>query len=219
MDWSLQRNFGIAAGAVLGALFGLMIAQSIVLAAEGFHPRGITPQLIVLPTLLVVIFVNLGIGLRMIDRLVTLIAQRSQLLATGAAPGETAPARIGQVFGREQRLAATMRFPASPESARLALVKVLPNSGPPRTAYVLLPTRYGIQRNAPASVVLDPANPDVAVLDDRVDAAVLGAIAADPRWATVRVPGRFLRQGGLAVIIAFVAGLIVSLPLWILFLR
>ncbi|PII81591.1 hypothetical protein BMH32_15280 [Leucobacter sp. OLJS4] len=219
MDWSLQRNFGIAAGVILGALLGLMIAQSIVLATEGFHPRGITPQLIMLPTLLVVILVNLGIGLRMVDRLVTLIAQRSQLLATGAAPGETAPARVGQVFGREQRVAATMRFPASPESARLALVKVLPSGGLPRTAYVLLPTRYGIQRNAPASVVLDPANPDVAVLDDRVDAAVLAAIAADPRWATVRVPGRFLRQGGLAVVIAFVAGLIVSLPLWILFLR
>ncbi|WP_416446886.1 hypothetical protein AB3K78_06195 [Leucobacter sp. HNU] len=91
MDWSLQRNFGIAAGIILGALLGLMIAQSIVLATEGFHPRGITPQLIMLPTLLVVILVNLGIGLRMVDRLVTLIAQRSQLLATGAAPGRRPP--------------------------------------------------------------------------------------------------------------------------------
>lgn len=219
MDWSLQRNFGIAAGAVLGALLGLMIAQSIVLAILGFHPRGITPQLILLPVLLATVLVNAAISLRMVDRLVTLIAQRSQLLATGAAPGETAPARVGQVFGQGQRVAATMRFPASPEPARLALVRVLPHSGPPRTAYVLLPTRYGIRRNAPASVVLDPSNPDVAVLDDRVDSAVLAAIAADPRWATVRVPGRFLRQGGHTVVIAAVAGLICSLPLWVLFLR
>lgn len=219
MDWSLQRNFGIAAGAVLGAMLGLMIAQTVVVATLGFHPRGLTPHLIFLPVLLSTVIVNVVISLRMVDRLVALIAQRSQLLATGGAPGEAAPARIGQVFGREQHVAATMRFPASRESARLALVRVLPNSGPPRTAHVLLPTRYGIQRNAPASVVLDPANPDVAVLDDRVDAAVLAAIGSDPRWATVRVPGRFLRQGGLAVVIASVAGLVVSLPLWILFLR
>lgn len=204
MDWTFQRTFGIVSGALLGAMLGALIATiALNLTMALWFPL----------VLIAIALANLAVSQNVVRRLTTLIAERSRLLAVGAVQAESAPARVHRILPRTHPVAATMSFPASPEPARLALLHVLPPTSQPRTVYALLPARYGITTDAGAAVVLDPANPDVAVLDDRVDAATLQAIRADQRWATTRVPSLFVRQGGRATVIAVGAGLVAGLAL------
>ncbi len=208
MDWSFQKVFGIVSGAVLGAMLGVLIATMFLTVTT----------VILFPLAIIgITLANFAVSQNMMRRLTTLIADRSRLLAAGTVGGESAPARVHRVFPRVQMVAATMSFPASAESARLALLHVLPGTSAPRTVYALLPARYGIQPGAGAAVVLDRDNPDIAVLDDRVSPATLQAIGADPRWTTTPVPSMFVRQGGRATVIAaaigLVAGFVALLPL------
>lgn len=199
MEWSGQRVFGAGAGAVLGVMLGLILLSA---------SRGTPLAIIIAGLVLVVLVVNLIVSERMVSRVITLAAQRTQLIATGYAPGEPAPARVHRVFGRAAGEVATMVWPGAQEPARLAILHVLPHNAPPRSVYTLLPMRYGIEKGAAAAVVLDPAYPDIAILDDRVPLETLQAIAADERWATVRVPSMFVRQGGPSTVVACVAGLL-----------
>ncbi len=202
MEWSGQRVFGIGAGALLGAMLGVILLSA---------ARGTPLAVIAAGLVLLVLVVNLIVSERMVSRVITRAAQRAQLISAGYAPGEPAPARVHRVFGRGVGQVATMVWPGAQEPARLAILHVLPQHAPPRSVYALLPLRYGIERGAAAAVVLDPSHPDIAILDDRVPADTLHAIAADPRWATVRVPSMFVRQGGPETIAASVAGLLLVL--------
>lgn len=205
MDWSRQRVFGIVSGVLLGVMLGLLVSGLV----TGWSPVGVVFPLVILG----VVISNAAFSQSTIRSVVQLIAQRSTLLASGAAPGTTAAARVHRVFGQNRPQAATMLFPASNEPGRLAILRVLPADAAPRTVYALLPARYGITGGAAASVVLDPANPDIAVLDDRVAPEVLRAIDADPRWTTTRIPTFFVRQGGRATVIAVVAALVAGFAL------
>ncbi|WP_125100404.1 hypothetical protein [Leucobacter chromiireducens] len=207
MNWSGQRVFGAGAGALLGAMLGVILLSA---------ARGTPLPVIVAGLVLVVLVVNLVVSERMVSRVIALAAQRTHLIATGYAPGEPAPARVHRVFGRAAGEVATMVWPAAQEPARLAILHVLPQNGQPRSVYTLLPMRYGIERGAAAAVILDPAYPDIAILDDRVPLDTLQAIAADPRWGSTRVPSMFVRQGGPATIVAVAAGLLGVLLLGLL---
>lgn len=201
MDWSGQRIFGMFAGGILGALLGGIILS------RGASMTGL------LVLVLAVVVTNLIVTQRLLDRIIQLTVHRSQLMAAGQIPGEPAPARVHRVYGRSAAQSATMQGPGSLDPSRLAVLHVLPAHSAPRSVYAVLPERYGIQRGDAAAVVLDPANPDIAVLDDRVSRETLGAIGADPRWSTERVPSFFERQGGRATILASVIGLVGALLL------
>lgn len=204
MNWSGFRSFSITAGAILGALFGVILLS----LGQPTWWRTVAQMLFLL-----VIVLNLLVTRRWNATIAETNAQRSRFIATGQAPGESAPARVHAVLRQRVDHVSTMLAPGNVEPGQMLLLHVLPAAAPPRTVYATVPVRYGITRGAPAAVVLDPAYPDIAVLDDRVTAETLSAVAADPRWMTVRVPGLFGRQGGAATIAAASVALVLTLVL------
>lgn len=207
MNWSRFRSFSITFGASLGVLLGVTLVS---------FGSGAWWRTVVLLLILIVIVLNLLLTRHWNGSVVETTAQRARLIATGQAPGESAPARVHAVLGQRFEQVSTMLAPGNAEPGQLLLMHVLPAAAAPRTVYATVPVRYGITRGAPAAVVLDPANPDIAVFDDRVTAETLSAIAADPRWLTMRVPGMFARQGGAATIAATCAGLVLALVIGVL---
>jgi len=101
-----------------------------------------------------------------------------------------------------------------PPPAVVVVATALSPSGARRVA-ALVPALVGLHsRKAPVALLLHPTEPEAAVVDDRVTAEQVNAIAHDPRWDTEALPtDRTVVGGYLAVAGSAVLGLVVGLGL------
>lgn len=201
MDWSRYRLLSAVLGASMGAFLGGQISAPTAATRLWFQVL-----------LLAAIFVSFLLQRHLLASVESSITAHSTRMAQGITRGEPSAARVKAVYRFQPRkVAATVQHPVSTEAAHLTTLQVLPQFSAPRTVYALVPERYNIRKGEAAVVLLDRANPDVAVLDDRVDGHTLATINADPRWTNTQIAGLFLRQGGPATVIATVSGLLVAI--------
>jgi hypothetical protein len=133
----------------------------------------------------------------------------SREIVTGAVSTVSVPGRVIQRQVLRGRPHFTMLAGERPGGG-LTLPVTVVGEGPPRRVAVLAPALPALQRHASVVVALHPDRPEVGVLDDRVSAADLAAVAQDPRWAE-RLPSNGTIAGGWGKIVACaLAGAVVT---------
>lgn len=153
---------------------------------------------------LVMMAVQLTWTLRVNRRLIDDAARRSVAIAAGQVERR-------RLTGRVLRTRPAPRRPAFVDSGTLApghpsrtlLANVLTDAGP-RRALALVPGELVLPAGAPVALLVEPANPDVGVLDTAISRADLDSADADPRWATERPPTAGSVAGGWGVLVLIV---------------
>lgn len=137
---------------------------------------------------------------------------RREVVAASAeiASGSVAPVpAIGRVV-RRRVVKLPWWLPGRGGGTGPAVVVVLTvvGDGPARRVAAVVPADLGLHmRHVPAELLLHPTHRDVAVVDDRVSAARLAAVDADPRWRSERLPtDRTVVGGYLALLASLVVG-------------
>lgn len=159
---------------------------------------------------LAMMVVQLSWTLRVNSRLIDDAARRSAPLATGRVERRRVPGRVVRTRPAPGRPAFVDSGPVPPGvPSRTVLSDVLTDAGPKRSM-ALVPAGLVLPVGAPVALLVDPAAPDVGVLDTTIDVAGLQAGEADPRWSTSRLPTAGSIAGGwgvLVVVVLVAAGL------------
>lgn len=149
--------------------------------------------------------VQLTWSLRINRRLIDEAARRSAALASPAAERRRLLGRVVRTRpapGRPAFVDSGTLPPGHP--SRTLLSTVLTDAGPQR-ALALVPGELTLPAGAPVALLVDPARPDVGVLDMTIDPAGLAAGDADPRWRTEAAPTAGSVAGGWGVLVLVVA--------------
>lgn len=191
----LVAGFGLAIGVMLGGPLGdasTGVGVALLMVGLGLE---------------VVVIVVFPVLLRRADRRL-----RRELVAASAevAQGAVEPRpAIGRVV-RRRVVDLPWWLPGrggGPGPAGLTVLTAV-GDGPARRVAALVPADLGLTGvGVPALLLVHPHRPDVAVLDDRVTAAQLAAVDADPRWGSERLPtDRTVVGGYLALVASFAVG-------------
>ncbi len=130
--------------------------------------------------------------------------------------GEVTPLQVVGRIIRSRRRSAPGFVMSSRESwspARAYVVSMF-GDGKPRRVAMLVPSTIRLTNKTPVALALHPGRPEIAVLEDRVDAEQIAQIDADLHRRTEQPPSDWAIAGGWVTLCFLPAGVLAGLGLW-----